>query len=249
MAINKNYLQLEFGSGLFFIYSKEEKQGFEKHTSSKGNVSYRKYYKEGVSGVLESVSIYDGSFGKQISMNIKNGEDVYYVPIDIADQRGNVDNYAESLIKVLPKLNKGDNLTVRAYNFIPEGSKYSQIGVSISVNGEKLKGLTNAYYKDGNFVEGDIPAITWKEDALGKKKPSAASMEAKDDYLLAVLKEHTERLKWVQGENNTTAEDPHVGTTPRNPKPSGKQIPTMSPNDAFEPVANLSEKHDDLPFA
>ena len=38
--MNKNYLQLEFGSGLFFDYSKEEKQGYDKHTSTKGNVSY-----------------------------------------------------------------------------------------------------------------------------------------------------------------------------------------------------------------
>lgn len=256
MAINKNYLQLEFGTGLFFEYSKEEKQGYDKHVSTKGNTSYRKYYKEGISGILESVSIYDGSFGKQISMNIKNGDDVYYVPVDIADQRGNVDTYAESLIKVLPKINKGDNITVRAYNFIPEGGKYSQIGVSVSVNGEKLKGLTNAYYKDGVLVDGDIPAITWKEDALGKKKPSAASMEAKDDYLLNVLKEQTERLKWEgsttaakEGEPTEPPTDEHVGTTPRTPKPSGKQMPTMSPNEAFESATNIKkEGYSDLHF-
>ena len=69
----------------------------------------RKYYKDGVTGVLESVSIYEGKFGNQISMNIKNGDDVYYVPVDIADQKGNVDTYDESLIKLLPQLNKGIN--------------------------------------------------------------------------------------------------------------------------------------------
>ena len=105
--MTKNYLQLEFGSGLFFDYSKEEKQGYDKHTSTKGNVSYRKYYKDGVTGVLESASIYEGKFGNQISLNIKNGDDIYYVPVDIADQKGNVDTYAESLIKLLPLLNKG----------------------------------------------------------------------------------------------------------------------------------------------
>ena len=111
--MTKNYLQLEFSTGLFFKYSKNEEQGYEKHVSTKGNTSYRKYFKDGITGVLESASVYEGSFGNQISLNVKNGNDVYYVPVDIADQKGNVDTYAESLIKFLPQLEKGMNIAVR----------------------------------------------------------------------------------------------------------------------------------------
>lgn len=211
MAINKNYLQLEFGSGNFFMYSGTEKDGFEKHTSSKGNVSYRKYFKEGISGILESVSLYDGKFGQQISMNIKNGDEVYFVPVDVYDQRSNVDTYAESLIKLLPNLQKGQSVVVRAYNFIPEGEQHAKIGISITADGEKLKGaITNSYYnKDKELVPGDIPAIVWVEK-LGKKKPSAVSLEAKDDYLLGVVTKETERLKFVKSSENTTSEAPAV---------------------------------------
>ena len=238
--MTKNYLQLEFGSGLFFDYSKEEKQEYEKHTSTKGNVSYRKYYKDGVTGILESASIYEGKFGNQISLNIKSGEDVYYVPVDIADQKGNVDTYAESLIKFLPQLNKGINLTIKGYNFTPEGDKYPKIGISLSVDGAKIKSeMTNAYTnKAGVFVEGDIPALMWKKDALGKNKPTAVSLEAKNDYLLNVLKEQTDRLKWVQ-----------VETTTQSSAPDKKQAPTASPSEAFEP-ANVSDNKSfqELPF-
>ena len=237
--MTKNYLQLEFGSGLFFDYSKEEKQGYEKHVSTKGNTSYRKYYKDGVSGILESVSIYEGKFGNQISMNIKNGDDVYYVPVDIVDQKGNVDTYAESLIKFLPQLEKGMNVSVRGYNFTPEGDKYSKIGISVSVNGEKLKAtMTNAYYnKEGELVSGDIPALVWKKDALGKNKPSAVSQEAKNDYLLTVLKEQTDRLKWVQGES---AQQPQQTESPKN------AVPTATPEQAFE--APKPQTENKLPF-
>lgn len=232
--MTKNYLQLEFSSGNFFIYSKDETQGFEKHTSTKGNVSYRKYFKEGVSGVLESVSIYEGKFGNQISMNIKDGDNVYYVPVDIADQKGNVDTYAESLIKLLPQLEKGMNISVRGYNFTPEGEKYSKIGISISVNGTKLKSeMTNSYTnKEGVFVKGDIPAIVWKKDALGKNKPTAVSQEAKNDYLLEVLKVQTDRLKWESNQTASTA-------TPT----TSNAVPTATPQQAFE-----APKVDDLPF-
>lgn len=207
MALSKNYLQLEFGSGKFFDYSKDEKEGYTKHVSTKGNTSYRKYYNDGVSGVLESASIYEGKFGNQISLNIKDGDSVYYVPVDIADQKGNVDTFAESLIKFLPSLNKGDNITVKGYNFTPEGDKYAKIGISVSKDGEKLKAtITNAYVnKEGTLVHGDIPAMVWKKDALGKNKPTAVSLEAKNDFLLNLLKNETERLKWVSGEGGATS--------------------------------------------
>ena len=240
--MNKNYLQLEFSTGLFFIYSKDEKQGFDKHTLSKGNVSYRNYYKDGVTGVLESVSIYEGKFGNQISLNVKNGNDVYYVPVDIADQKGNVDTYAESLIKFLPQLEKGMNIAVRGYNFTPEGDKYAKIGISVSVNGQKIKAnMSNAYFnKEGVLVPGDIPAVAWKKDALGKNKPTAVSLEAKNDFLLEVLKRETERLKWVQGENSSAP----ATETPKN------TVPTATPSQAFEPAAITKETtgFDPLPF-
>lgn len=231
MAINKKYLQLEFGTGKFFEYSGEEKEGYEEHVSTKGNKSYRKYY-DLVEGELDSVSVYDGKFGQSISISIKNGDDVYYTPIDLYDQRGNVSTYAESLIKLLPKLNKGDNIAVRGYNFTPEGEQYAKIGISIKVGGEKIKSdLTNAYYKDGKLVEGDIPAIEWKK-VLGKNKPSAASLEAKDEYLIGVLSKEEERLTWKNKDNT--------------PEPKTKEVPTATPEQAFEP-ANTPEE-DDLPF-
>lgn len=232
--MNKNYLQLDFSSGDFFKYSAEERDGYEKHVSSKGNVSYRKWYKYGVSGVLNSVSIYDGKFGQQISMTLQEGDEIYYVPVELADQRGNVSTYAESLIKLLPNIDKGEQVTVRGYNFTPEGENYAKIGISIKVGEEKVKGaLTNAYYKDGELVEGDIPAIEWKKNALGKNKPSATSLEAKDDYLLEVLKAQTERLKW-EGDGQAQASTP---------TPKATSAATATPQEAFE-----TEEDDNLPF-
>lgn len=242
MALSKNYLQLEFGSGHFFDYSKEEKDGYVKHTSTKGNVSYRKYYKDGVSGILESVSIYDGKFGQQISITIKEGDEIYYLPVDIYDQSKQVDNtYAESLIKLLPLLEKGQNVTITGYNFKPEDSKYSKIGISIKVSGEKLKSeITNSYYKDGELVPGDIPAIVWVEK-LGKKKPSAASIEAKDEYLLSILEREEARLTWKNNDNqNSSNEAPKEQATKQEAAKSEPEAPAMPPSN--------SDDDDDLPF-
>jgi hypothetical protein len=242
MALSKNYLQLEFGSGHFFDYSKEEKEGYVKHTSTKGNVSYRKYFKDGVSGILESVSIYDGKFGQQISMNVKDGDEIYYLPVDIYDQSKQVDNtYAESLIKLLPLLEKGQNVTVSGYNFKPDDSKYSKIGFSIKVSGEKLKSeITNSYYKDVELVPGDVPAIVWVEK-LGKKKPSASSIEVKDEFLLSLLEREEARLTWKKESSNEAPKQEEQ------PKESAPKVQTPAPA-ATNSTPTPSDDDDDLPF-
>lgn len=239
MTINKNYLQLEFGSGNFFQWSGSEKQGFEKHVSTKGKESYRKYFKDGITGVLESVNVRETDFGEQLSMTVKDGEEIYYLPVNIFDQQKHVDNnYAESLIKLLPQLNKGSQVTVRGYNFKPEDSQYSKIGISITQDGEKLKSkITNAYYKAGEFVDGDIPAIEWEEKKVlkqVKRMPTTASLEKRDAYLLGIVEQNEDRLKWEQ--NNATS---GTSTTPvvKEEKP------------ALQTTTNFNQEElNDLPF-
>ena len=209
--MENKYLQIEYGTGLFFEYSKNEKEGYKEFVSSKGNTSYRKYYKDGVKGVLQSVSIYESKIGHQLSMRIVDGDTGYYVPVNLYDIRGNVDNtFAESLIKLLPALNKNDEVIVRGYNFTPEGEQYAKTGISITANGEKLKPqLTNSYYKNGELVEGDIPALEWKENKVGKKKPTAVSLEQRDDFLVEVLDAElsAERLGWTKDSDNAPAQE------------------------------------------
>lgn len=87
----------------------------------------------------------------------------------------------------------------------------------------------------------------WVEK-LGKKKPSAASIEAKDAYLLGLLETEEKRLTWKKDEaadTNSTAEAPK--TEPAKAEP--KSVPTATPEQAFEPVPTSSEDDDDdLPF-
>jgi hypothetical protein len=241
MEFKKNYLQLDKTQGIFFLYSKEEKEGYKKNESSTGKISYRKYFDKGVTGELDSVTIYESDFGKQISFSIQDGENHYYAPISIFNQKGNIDSYAESAIKFLPQLEKKQNITLFPYKFTPEGTENTKVGVSFKVSGEKIKpALTNAYYvKDGSFVDGDIPAVKWVTK-LGKNSPSAASLEAKEDYLFKVLETEVERLTWKTNSN-----------TPDQPVEKPKSIPTPTAEEAFsspEPLVYNEEDEDDLPF-
>lgn len=213
--MNKVYLQLDFTTGLLFEYSNKAEEGFDKHesTNKKGQtvVSYRKFYKKGVTGVLDSVSLYDKKMGeqtvKQLSLTLKDDNNVYYVPFNLYSQNGSFDVFAESVIKHLPNMQKGTEYTIFPYNFIPEDSKYSKKGVSIKTGENQVERLSDTYTKkDGEVVKGDVPALVYKENPLDatKKKVSAVSLEERNDYLAKVLKTNCERLAWV----TTTTEAP-----------------------------------------
>ena len=98
------YLQHEFSTGKVYEFSKEAKEGFEEHTSTKGKVTYRGYYNKGLYGILKDVSVRDSKFGREISvaMTDKFGNTVYF-NLALYDQKDNITDYAQSLIRVLPE--------------------------------------------------------------------------------------------------------------------------------------------------
>lgn len=196
MSNSKIYLQIDYSSGNLYETSKVVKEGFEPHTSSTGKTTFRKYYPSGYEGVLDSVSVRDSDFGKQISIAFAEGA---YISVGLANDKGNISTFAESVIKHLHLLNKGATVKVYPYNFKPEDSDFKRVGISFSVEGEKVKGLTNAFInsKTGEVKEGDIPAVVWKVDGLGRNRPTAASLEAKNDYLTDILVKEAKRLVWT----------------------------------------------------
>lgn len=231
--MEKVFLKLEGSTGKFFEIQKEEKEGYEKFTSTTGRVSYRKHYKN-IIGELVNTEIRDTDYGQKFQLAFKTEDNIVKLELNIFSQDGNVENrYMESLIKFLPNLKKGDTYTTLAYNFIPKDEKYAKVGFSFKKGTEKVEpALKNSYYKDGNLVEGDIPAIKWVEK-LGKKKPSAASLEVKDEYLIKVLQENNDRLKYGSLDSNILAHYEEVAKE-------------EAPKKAAAVAATIED--DDLPF-
>lgn len=233
--MSKVFLKVEGSTGKMFETIKEEREGYEKYTSSTGKVSYRKHFKD-ITGELLNTEIRDTDWGQRFGVSLKNGETTFKLELNIYSQDGNIENrYMESILKLLPLLNKGETYTISSYNFTPEGEKYPKTGVSIKKGTEKLKStLTNAYYtKDGELVPGDIPAIKWVEK-LGKRRPSAVSLEQKDEYLIDLLTKHNDRLKWVSG------------STSQDATPIEQKKKEEAPKAAAAVVAEIED--DDLPF-
>lgn len=237
------YLQLEGATGRIFQYSKTPQEGFDEHTSTKGNVSYRKYYNTGLYGVLQNVSIRDGKLGEQVQVSVKNDGEFLNLQFNLYSVGGNIDNrYAESLIRFLPNLKKGEGYRFYPYAMEQEDSKYMKYGMSVikspnveaEEKGDKVEPFLS-YNKEG-VGENVIPNLVWKEIA-GKNKPSAVSLEAKDEFLFGHLKSAVDgHLAYDKNASTTSTPTPKTDNS------------NSTPTNSEAPVVDDTDEYDDLPF-
>lgn len=226
------YLELDERQSQFFEYSKDPKTGFEKNESSNGKISYRKYYKEGVKGVLKFINEREEEFPtgkvKKLSIAVDNGENRYFMKMNIMNQNKSMNQFVEQLIPVLPNLKVGESYRFYPYEMetsytAQDGSEKTGKNKGVSVwtwdleNDVKVAKVDRAhsFAKEG----GDIPQIVWvKEEDMGTVKNVKDDKERRN-YLYKIMQ------SCLTSQSET-------------PKPeSKKQEPEIS-----------GEDHDDLPF-
>jgi hypothetical protein len=237
-----NYIQ-SYYTGDLFQYSKDEKEGFEPHTNSKGKVTYRNYFRSGVDGKLVGVSLRKNQHlgnREELEFSLSNVGEDYKITFPVLSNNGDeIDDFVEAIIRQLSNVNKGDMLNINNWKMNKGDTingdivKYDNSGVNIKRDGEKVGyALT---YQTKNEPKGDIPMLVWAELA-GKNKPTAVSKEAKLVYLYGVLQKEVERLGGAPAPSAAPAK-------------ARAKAPAAVPAQAFEPVADLNtDDHDDLPF-
>lgn len=239
--MNKVYLQLEAGSGNLFEYSKEPKEGFEKHVSINKSTqtettSYRKYHKEGVFGTLSSFSTRESERGGQkimeLSIVMDNGDTRFYINFPLKDAKGYIQSYAVAAIAYLPALVEGKAYRIFPYA-IPRKDNPTKKNYGVAINfarlsdnavdkDNKITQLTyEAQSKDGKITPGDIPRVIWN-DVAGAMIGDGTNRTV---YLWDILQKHS-----IAGSGggvktfNSTIEA-------EEPAPDQKAAPSATPKD------------------
>ena len=242
-----NYLQVNY-DGSIFQYSKDPKEGYREFTNTKGKVSYRKYFNQGIEGELLNISKVNNermNNREELKVALKSGEDINILTFCVLNNDGTaVDEFTESLLLVLPKLQKGETYNINNW-FMKKGDtvkgevvKHNKKGITVKQGEDKIKtDYTFEHIKERGtanetHVKGDVPMLKWKEIA-GKNRPTAASKEVKLEFLYNILTAQCDRLPYEAASNTTTS-----NTTP-------KQEPAQAAQTA---TASVGEEEDDLPF-
>lgn len=263
--MNKHYLDLDYKNNCFYEYSGSPKEGFEEHTNGAGKVSYRKLFKAGVYGLLQSVSVLKNQRGITImSFRMLLNDDLYLLSFPLYDQKGNFDNrFIEPLIPMLSNLQKEG-----AYRIFPwamesetakkkDGTPRVNYGVSIkeanldnlSVGDTKIGPTHKRRKKDETFdAKIHLPDLEFVEE-YGSWKPTAVSVDARKAFLKGLLDEALENLGYVKQEQNTNpqAEAQTPAEQPKT-KPQTQEATVATAADIAAPAVEIEEDYDDLPF-
>lgn len=237
----KTYLDLDYKSGYLYEYRKTpvEGGGFEMHTSSSGNVSYRKYLKSGVVGRLSSVYLSEGNFGLQLMVAVENDNGKFIIKLQIFSNNGRMDSFVESLLDYLPNLEQG--ATYRFYPYVMEtqnksGKDVVRRGFSIKhaevqpdgkvTLGEKVDRYLIFIGKDDVYDPNNpkhLPPLKFIKGLGGKLTPDAVSIAQRKQFYEDLLQKQVERL-----DANTGRDEPYTPNANPSPPNTAAKNPTSS---------------------
>lgn len=242
--MSKIYLQLDYNDGKMYQSSNEEKEGFEPFTNSKGRQTYRKYFDKGVFGKLSHAEVRETDYGDRLQIVLQHKGDDAVMQFSLYDASGNVDNrYAESIIRLIPGLKKGEAYRFYPYKMTKEFLEASDVQAGrpkrdkyydnqgVSVKTADLDSETALdkvepvlmYSGEGDNV---IPRVEWKMNRAKKNVPDPVQLAQKNEFLLGHL------MDAIDGPLAFGA----ANSTPATATSSNESVP-----------ANL-EEDDDLPF-
>lgn len=258
----KHYLDLDFKTGTFYSYSGTQKDGYEAHTSSTGNTSYRKFFKKGIYGTLKTAYFKDDEiYGMQVRMILENGNEWFMLKFPIKSSQGRLDSFLESLISYLPNMELGEPYRIFPYRMdvkTDSGKDVTRRGISVveaflnnngfGTPGDKIEKTLRYLSKDEAYDDklkkdpNVVPKLEFKPLA-GKMMPSAISLAIKTEFFEDILQKQIERLD-VQPEQDPEEEVP--ATKAEAPKNVAKNDEKFKK--AAVGVELTVEDDDDLPF-
>lgn len=124
------YLQLDYGKKSMYIYSPDEKDGYEKHTSNSGKVTYRKYV-NAVTGKVTGAYFRDNNFGgTNFNLVFEDGDEKYSVQMSIDD------SVFSNLARSIKNIDVSKDLRFSVYESKSKTSDKTYFGTSLSYPNE-----------------------------------------------------------------------------------------------------------------
>lgn len=208
------FLQVDYGKKRLYIYSPTPKEGYEEHTSSKGDVTYRMYARY-VSGDIVNSYFRDGRFGKEFVMVFQDMDEKYSVSMGIDS------SMFTAVARTIANIDTSKKVSMSVYEGKGKNGK-SYLNVSFTYPEE-----LNSEGKP-EFVQWDEPLPAPKVLASGKYNFTEAEEEA---YLRA---DNFIKKNKFGGDNSSSQASSSQGNVTNVTTQSEATTPTASIDDLDE---------------
>jgi hypothetical protein len=232
--MSKHYINISGVDGLMYEKSQEKQEGFEEHENKNGEKSWRKYYRKGIFGTLKKLEVVNSPIGMQMQIVLQDALDEYTLQHRVHQSNGNVDEYVTSVTRLVKNIKLGEPYRFFSYAIEPEKvGGYWKRGVSVKVANiadhsvsDKVENFLWFPKKDEKVEANHIPPLVWA-DKFGKIKPTAASIEAQNDFILAHLIDNCKVLGGnLDGTIKDTSKKSNTSAPPKKETAEKKQVVT-----------------------
>jgi hypothetical protein len=263
------YLKIERSTGKLYEKSNGPKENFVRVETTNPQtgatvISYRRYMPFGVFGRLQAMYLKEGSInGKpllSLCVQLVDGEERYSIDIPYKDQKGNIDNFADSFITYMPFLKKDEAYHISP--FVAESKdqktakgdarkrymilvKYAQLSNKAIDTTNKIQRLENSYFdkETRTMVEKDIPAIEWVENFDGGSTPNKLK---RNKFLHETMQKYS--IEYSGGGGGMRTFNKFESQEPFQDAPQPENVQKVQEAPATVAAGQEEDDDDDLPF-
>lgn len=222
--------------GKFYLKEKQPTEGYtEVEYGTPVKKTYHKYFDtvEGLPTYFGTKEVeFDGRTLKFMELSLADGDVINKISVPLKNRGGYTDE-VKALVSALDKYDVGEPVSIS-----PKRTTYTKANgqegdnLNVYINYKNRQGEDGRNESTGYIQFSDIPKPTSSVVAGDTVWDWTPQTQFFYDKIQAI----EERFK-----NTNTS-------TPTPSKPASKAIPTASPQEAFEPVSDLNNDMDDLPF-
>lgn len=234
------------GKGKLYLKEKQPTQGFEEITYGEGKKTYHQYH-DRIKGVPKEFGVkeveYEGRKLRFLELSLEDGEVVNKVSVNLKNKGGYTDE-VKALLSALKGLEMGEVVSLAPHRSVTTGKNGKEYeNLNIYINYDDRKDESGKSPSTGYINYTDIPAPT-SSIVAGDK---VWDWTPQTEFYYEVLQEVEAKFNNAPA-TSTSAPAQKAAPAKTAPKQSGNKVPTATPEQAFEPVGQVADVHDDLPF-
>lgn len=222
---NYNNYSISRGKGKFYLKSATPQEGYEEVTFGEGQKTYHKYF-DRVQGVLKyfdtkEAQTKDGKKLNFLEVTFIDGDNSNKVSVPLKNSKSNYTDEVKALVSALNGADVGEEMQMTVKKSAWEANGKSGENLNVYLNYVNRKNDDGKGLSTGFIAFGDIPKPEKEEDEdLGV----SYNWKPVNKFYAQKIKEIKAKFEGTTATTNLVEppveDDDHVGTTPKNPKPS-----------------------------
>lgn len=209
------FVNLDESTGRFFVTSKTEQEGYEKHVTSKGKESFRFYFPRGIFGEFKGLRKkeveYNGNKFVVLEVYMEYGGDIFSIQLPWGSSKTGFSDYTLNFLFALGNMKVGTPYRIYGFKLSKDQvkeyqerkgnpsktGKYSESRIIRVVELEDLDSFSEKGKVELTYYFTDLPKMEFLEDEFQRYVPKSESLIQRSTFINKKFEEDSKGMEFV----------------------------------------------------